>query len=267
MVDEPTMTNREVLRGQYADSTRLAARQSLWSLRTGRALHDTVLDLAMLTGAETVLDVGCGNGTYLAQLRRRGHTGPVLGLDLSEAMARQASRHAPTAIADAQALPLPDRSVDTVLSLHMLYHVPNPHQAIAELRRVLRAGGTAMVTTNGPGHTAEAKAILASAARRVAGIDVDPNWDTRRIDPEAAKDLLATAFDHIELHQLGDTVPVPDPAVIAGYIGSWPPEAIGVHAGPVWTQVLSTVDELLTAHFATHNTFPITSRVAVLRCH
>ena len=108
------------------------------------------------TVAETIVDVGCGNGAYLAELRRRGHTGPVLGLDLSEGMARYSRVHAPTTVADAQALPLRDGSVDIVLSLHLLYHVPNLNQAISELRRVLRPSGTAMVATNEPGHTAEA---------------------------------------------------------------------------------------------------------------
>jgi SAM-dependent methyltransferase len=266
VADDSTMINREVLREQYTDDAHLTARQSLWRLRTGPALHDTVLDLATLHGTETIVDVGCGNGAYLAELHRRGHTGPVLGLDLSEGMARHSSLHALTAMADAQALPLRDGSVDIVLSLHMLYHVPNLNQAISELRRVLRPSGTAMVATNGPGHTAEAKQILAKAARRVTDIDVELNWDTLRFHPEAARELLITAFDEVDLHELGDSFPVRDPAIVSDYLASWPPEAIGIHAGPVWNDVLAAAGELIAAHFATHNEFVITSRVAVLRC-
>jgi SAM-dependent methyltransferase len=264
--DDSTMINREVLRDQYGDDDRLAARQSLWRLRTGPALAETVLDLAALHGTETVVDVGCGNGAYLAELRRRGHRGRVLGLDLSEGMARHSRAHAPTAIADAQALPLRDGGVDVVLSLHMLYHVPDLDRAVSELRRVLRPGGTAMVATNGPGHTAEAKQIFVDAARRVAGIDVDLDWDSRRFHPAAARDLLATVFDDIDLHEFGDTLAVRDPAVVTGYLASWPPEAIGVHAGPVWDAVMAAAGELVAAHFAAHAQFPITSRVAVLKC-
>jgi SAM-dependent methyltransferase len=266
MADDSTMIDREVLREQYTDSAHLTARQSLWRLRTGPALYDTVLNLATLRGTETIVDVGCGNGAYLVELHRRGHTGPVLGLDLSEGMARRSSVHARTAVADAQALPLRDGSVDIVLSLHMLYHVPNLSQAISELRRVLRPGGTAMVATNGPGHTAEAKRILAEAARQVADIDVDRDWDTVRFHPEAAKDLLTTAFDEVDLHELGDSFPVRDPAIVRDYVASWPPEAVGIHAGPVWNDVLAAAGELIAAHFAAHREFLITSRVAVLRC-
>ncbi|HEX5996794.1 MAG TPA: class I SAM-dependent methyltransferase [Jiangellales bacterium] len=266
MAEESTMIGKEVLHDQYADTTRLTARQSLWKHGTGPALHHVVLDLAALHGTETIVDVGCGNGTYLAELHRRGHNGLVVGLDLSEGMARNSSVHAATAVADAQALPLPDGSVDIVLSLHMLYHVPNLTQAVAELRRVLRPGGTVLVATNGSGHTVEAKRILATAARAVTGMDVDLDWDTRRFDPVLANRLLGTAFDEVDLHELGDTFPVPDPAVITDYVASWPPESIGLNAGPVWNQVLAATRELVAAHFATHSAFVITSRAAVLRC-
>src|SRR5689334_21638778 len=150
---EDSITSKAVLADQYGTTRRLTARQSLWRLRTGPSLPSVVLDRAGLAGTETIVDVGCGNGTYLAELVHRQHTGPVLGLDRSAAMAQRSSAHAPTAVADAQALPLADDSADVVLCLHMLYHVPNLERAIGELRRVLRPGGAALVTTNGPGHT------------------------------------------------------------------------------------------------------------------
>jgi SAM-dependent methyltransferase len=260
------MINKAVLEDQYARGDRLIARQSLWSLRTGPALHTVVLDRAAPGGTETIVDVGCGNGTYLAELRRRGHTGQTVGLDLSPAMARQSRSQATTAVSDVQALPLGDDSVDVVLSLHMLYHVPDLPRAVAELRRVLRPGGTAMVTTNGPGHTVEAKQLLATAARQVADIRADLDWDTRRFHPTVAAHLLGAPFNNIDRYELGDTMAVCDPAVIADYIASWPPESIGLHAGPLWNQILATAGDLVAAHFAAHHYFSITSRVTVFRC-
>src|SRR5690349_17888524 len=138
---EDAMTSEAVLADQHGDTGRLTARQSLWRLRSGPALQFVVVDRAELAGTETVVDVGCGNGTYLAELVRRQHTGTILGLDRSAAMARRSSAQAPTAVADAQALPLADGCADVVLCLHMLYHVRNLDRAIAELRRVLRPGG------------------------------------------------------------------------------------------------------------------------------
>ncbi len=135
---------------QYASRERLTARQSLWRMRTGPPLHTVVLDRAGLAGTETILDIGCGPGTDLAELRRRGHTGMIVGLDPSATMAHHANARAATAVADAQALPLGDDSVDVVLCLHMLYHVADLHRAVAEVRRVLRPGGTAMAPLTPP---------------------------------------------------------------------------------------------------------------------
>ena len=161
---------------QYADPSKLTARQSLWQFLPGPALPDRVVDL--VPPDAVVADVGCGNGVYLERLRRRGSNPDRGGFDLSPGMARAASAHAPTAVADAQALPLRAGSVDVVLCLHMLYHVPDIARALRELRRVLRPGGLALVTTNGAGHIAELKAVMDSAARWVAGTGVDPDWDS-----------------------------------------------------------------------------------------
>ena len=261
-----TMTDTAVLRTQYGDDARLAARQALWRLRSGPPLYETVLDLADLRGQEVVVDVGCGNGAYLAELRRRGHHGPVLGLDLAEGMARSSSVHAATAVADAQALPLRDARADVALSLHMLYHVPDLARALGELRRIVRPGGAALIATNGLGHTGEAKALLAEAARRVAGIDVDLDWDNRRFPPGVARGLLSRVFDQVDTHEMGDPCPVRDPAVLSRYVATWPPESIGLPDGPTWHAVLAAVDELIADHFAGRCEFIVTSRVAVLAC-
>ena len=260
---ERAMTGAEVLEEQYAGTGRLHARQSLWDLRSGPPLRTVVLDRAGLAGTESVVDVGCGNGIYLAELRRRGHVGPVLGIDRSVGMAGHSRAHAATAVADAQALPLKDGSVDVVLSLHMLYHVPDVPKAVAELRRVLRPGGTAMVTTNGPGHSAEAKRVLLTAAQQVAGLgDGDLDWDNRRFSPAVARQVLGAVFDDVDEHLTGDAVHVPDPAVVAEYIASWPPESIGLTEGPQWQEIVAATAGILSHH----ESFTVTSQVAVYRC-
>jgi SAM-dependent methyltransferase len=258
------MTDREVTRVQYADDAHLSARQRLWRYGTTPSLARTALDLAGLRGTETVVDVGCGNGAYLAELRRRGHTGAVLGFDLSPGMARTAGVFAGTAVADAQHLPLCDASVDLALSMHMLYHVPDIHRAITELRRVLRPGAAALVATNGAGHTAEAKAILAAAASRVAGLDVDQHWDTRRFDTEVAATMLAAVFDDVTVVDVGGAAAAPEPSIVTGYIASWPPESLGLPSGPVWSAILAEVRRIVAAHFAEHQTLTVTSRTTVL---
>lgn len=80
---------------QYRTDALLAARQGLYRYQHPRLdLPALVLGRAGLTGAETIADIGCSNGAYLA---RRGHAGPVLGVDLSDGMLRAARARFPGA--------------------------------------------------------------------------------------------------------------------------------------------------------------------------
>jgi SAM-dependent methyltransferase len=112
--DARLWTDRSCLQDvQYRTDANLAARQSIYACQRPRLdLAARVLGLAALRGGETVVDVGCGNGTYLAELARRGHAGPVLGVDLSAGMLQATRGRAPGAslvAGDAAALPRRER--------------------------------------------------------------------------------------------------------------------------------------------------------------
>lgn len=88
-----------------------------------------------------VLDVACGNAALLPCLR--DHDG-YLGIDLSSSeieLARLQGR-GPVIHGDARRLPVPDASVDTVVSSMGLMLVQPLEHAVAEMARVLRPGGT-----------------------------------------------------------------------------------------------------------------------------
>jgi tRNA G46 methylase TrmB len=78
---EGIWTDRAFLRQvQYRTDVNLAARQSIYAYQQPPIhLPGRVLDLAALTGRETIADVGCGNGAYLAELARRRHAGSRTG--------------------------------------------------------------------------------------------------------------------------------------------------------------------------------------------
>ena len=105
---------------------------------------------AVIRIGDTVLDIGSGSGTdaFIAA----GLVGPggrVIGLDLTEAMRDKLRANAAAAgvanlevlAGNAEAIPLPDASVDVVSSNGMLNLVPDKPRAIREIARVLRAGG------------------------------------------------------------------------------------------------------------------------------
>jgi SAM-dependent methyltransferase len=99
---------------------------------------------------DTVLDVGAGSGTdALVAARLTGPQGKVFALDMTPAMsaklrtlvARLGIANVEVLEGNAEAIPLPDASVDAATSNGMLNLVPDKPRAIAELRRVLRPGG------------------------------------------------------------------------------------------------------------------------------
>jgi len=91
-------------------------------------------------------DVGCGTGALAHAALATEHPTRVLGVDPSEEYLGAARRGAADprftgATGSATALPAGDAEFDRVVSGLMLNFVPQPEQALAEMRRVARAGG------------------------------------------------------------------------------------------------------------------------------
>lgn len=111
--------------------------------RPAFSLFPWVLDLASVHDGDRVLEVGCGNGGYLALVE-------AIGMDISVGMLHAARDRTSAALicGDAQRLPFQNESFDVVLAPHMLYHVADRRAAIQELRRVLKRSGTCVAVTN-----------------------------------------------------------------------------------------------------------------------
>ncbi|WP_017584095.1 class I SAM-dependent methyltransferase [Nocardiopsis valliformis] len=132
---------------------------------------DTADHLDLPEGA-SLLDVGCGTGTFFDLLRERGNKGRFVGLDSSAAALERISERgqAGPVLADAMHLPFPDASFDAVTARHMLYHVPDPDRALREARRVTRPGGRVLATVN---HGAGLPRLVAMVKEVVDGLGVD----------------------------------------------------------------------------------------------
>lgn len=107
-----------------------------------------------------VLEVGIGPGHNLAHYDRERVT-RVIGLDPVEAMtalgrARFAASPVPVELvaASAEAMPLDDDSVDTVVLTYTVCTLPDPDRAVAEMRRVLKPGGRLLFCEHGRSHDA-----------------------------------------------------------------------------------------------------------------
>lgn len=110
------------------------------------AFFDWVLDLAAPAQGAELLDVACGDGSFLSVAIDRGVA--ASGTDLSPVAIEIAQRTVPGGafrVADAEALPYDESSFDVVTCLGSLEHFPNPDMGAAEIARVLRPDGTAVI--------------------------------------------------------------------------------------------------------------------------
>lgn len=124
---------------------------------------------------DDVLDVGCGTGVLTRELTHHvGETGSSTGFDLSESMLGVARVRCPDATfkqGNVAELPFDDQSFDVVISSFMLMFVPDPQQAVREMRRVLRPGGRLVVSVWQGLDNNVVYRELVEATREVAGDD------------------------------------------------------------------------------------------------
>jgi ubiquinone/menaquinone biosynthesis C-methylase UbiE len=132
----------------YGDEIPAHVRELLLAKKV-RHIDASLVEHGLSRGAHG-LDLGCGQGWYLAELTRMGYR--VDGADYSAGQLEKAAQHlrdgghgeALFVQADAQALPFADASYDFVYSINAMHHILSAQAQISALReivRVLRPGG------------------------------------------------------------------------------------------------------------------------------
>lgn len=142
----------------------------------GKAYKSIAAGEMSIRPGDVVVDLGCGPGADLPAFAEAvGSDGRVIGIDRDPAAVRQAAEQtaslpqAEVREGDIQALDLPAASADRVHTDRVLQHVPDPPAALAQARRLLRSGGTAVFA--------------------------EPDWDTLIIDyPDLAVARAYTRF-------------------------------------------------------------------------
>ena len=115
------------------------------------AAHAKLAELVGLRGTDRVLDVACGPGFVTRAFAQR--CAEAVGIDATDALLdiarRNAAEEGVTNIrfdsGDATQLPYGDGEFDVALCRAAFHHFPNPGRVLAEMRRVVRAGGKVMV--------------------------------------------------------------------------------------------------------------------------
>jgi SAM-dependent methyltransferase len=121
-----------------------------------REVHPDVVAFGqslLQAGSQRILDIGCGEGRHVVDLAQRGARAwgcdvAMLALRETQLKLRQAGVAAGLCVADMTRLPLRSGSFDGAVAFNVLYHGRSADlaAAVAEIRRVLREGGRALVT-------------------------------------------------------------------------------------------------------------------------
>lgn len=148
------------------DDAMVRARRAVFDAGLYDPLIDAIAARADDASPSTVLDAGCGEGSYLARVTdstdAMGH-----GIDISKTAIRLAARRHDAhqyAVASSFRLPFADEAFDVVVNVFS----PRPFD---EMLRVLRPGGFAVVATPGAGHLAQLKALVYDRPREHIELD------------------------------------------------------------------------------------------------
>jgi ubiquinone/menaquinone biosynthesis C-methylase UbiE len=111
---------------------------------------ELIMDLLRPERDDAVLDAGCGTGVFTMDILASGSR--VVGLDISLPMLKQAEKKLKglpfeIVLANMLNLPFPEDSFDKAVSLAALEFIGEAKQAVAELFRVTKKGGTIVVAT------------------------------------------------------------------------------------------------------------------------
>lgn len=217
----------EVVALQYQTSANLDARMNL-HLRYSTNHYGWlrwVFDQVALPAQAALLEVGGGTGKLWQENSDRILPGWALTLTdqspgmLQQAQAMLAGVDHPIQFqqADAQTLPFGAEQFDAVIANHMLYHVPDLPQALREITRVLKPGGTLYAATNGQNHMGE----LSELGRRFAAqLDLQQQFSIRTFDLEHGAQQLQPWFANVECRRYEDALVVPDVDALVDYVFS-----------------------------------------------
>ncbi len=208
---------------EYTSERGLLERRDAYRYAEGPDAPALALEAVLEVSPRRVLEVGCGPGEAAAAIAASG--AGVVALDISERMVELArARGVDARVGDAQELPFEDASFDCALAAWMLYHVPEPERAVAELARVLRPGGRLVAVTNGRAHLQELRELLGT-------------WADSAFDDENGPPVLARHFSHVEERDASGWIAFPDREALESYVAAtrrlWSAELPADFDGPL----------------------------------
>jgi ubiquinone/menaquinone biosynthesis C-methylase UbiE len=134
------------------DAAEVAREEAIYRTPAVKDRRQRIRDLLALQSGEDVCSIGCGPGFEPSELADVvGTSGHVHGIDQSQPMLKSAATRCvdqpqvTLSAGDATDLPIGDERVDAATAIQVYEYVPDGEAAVAELARILRPGGRAVV--------------------------------------------------------------------------------------------------------------------------
>ena len=168
------------------------------------------------------LELGCGTGFFLLNLKLAGVIDSGAVTDLSPGMVEVARRNAANLgfdiegrVADAESIPYDDNSFDLVVGHAVLHHIPDVEQALREVLRVLKPGGRFVFagepTRYGDFIARRLSRLTWWATTRVTRLERLKSWSRPKTELDASSRAAALeavvdlhTFDPAELRRLAE---------------------------------------------------------------
>lgn len=181
------------LPAKYLPWQRWGALLYLFPIRRGE-VDEEVRGIAAV-GKGRLLDVGCGSGRWLLQMRALGWE--VAGVDFdARAVVTARSKGLEVALGTLQQQGFPGSHFDVITLNHVIEHVPDPVEVLAECRRLLKPGGTLVLFT--PNSAALAHRVLGRAWR-----GLEPPRHLQIFGPMSMRQALSAAgFQQSDVHSV-----------------------------------------------------------------
>jgi SAM-dependent methyltransferase len=168
-----------------------------------------VVDWLEAKPAESILDLGCGDGQLTERLAASG--AQLTGVDLSPQMIAAArARGVDAREGSAESLPFADRSFDAVFSNAALHWVRNQDAMMAEVRRVLKPGGRFVAEMAGHGNLAAMRVAFMTVLAKHGQSDAEEGVNCYPTPKEYRQRLEAHGFSVEPIELLSRPTPLPE---------------------------------------------------------